>query len=82
MIFKQRYREVKYEKQNGLCHWCGKKMSYTRRKTGAPARDFATFEHLKRKDRGGDDFGDNIVLAHYKCNIKRNHEYQTTGPTT
>lgn len=74
---KDKYRRKLYERQKGRCVWCFYKMSFNRRKSGAPARDFATFEHLVRRDQGGGWGEDNVVLAHYKCNIKRNHFYQT-----
>lgn len=47
-------------------------MQFIRRKSGDPSRDFPTFEHLTRRDEGGTMDLDNIVLAHYKCNIRRN----------
>lgn len=74
---KTNFRLLLFVAQAGCCIWCGQSMSFNRRKSGAPARDFATFEHLERRADGGKMNAHNIVLAHYKCNIKRNHEHQT-----
>jgi len=65
------YRERLYDQQSGMCHWCGKRMSLNRKKTGQPARDFATFEHLIRRVEGGSMGPDNIILAHRVCNYHR-----------
>lgn len=70
------FRLMLYLAQLGRCVWCGKVMSFARRKTGQPARDFATFEHLERKDAGGQMSNDNIVLACRVCNNRRNIEHQ------
>lgn len=51
-------------------------MSFNRRKSGAPARDFATFEHVERREQGGKMDANNIALTHYRCNIRRNIEWQ------
>jgi hypothetical protein len=52
-------------------------MSLTSRtKTGAPAKNFATFEHLQRRQDGGKLNNTNIVLAHTKCNRMANIEAQ------
>lgn len=51
-------------------------MSFNRTKNGSPARDFATFEHLVRREDGGRINSENIKLAHRKCNTKRNAEDQ------
>jgi 5-methylcytosine-specific restriction endonuclease McrA len=48
-------------------------MSLTaRNKKGGPARSFATFEHLIRREQGGTNRAGNIVLAHSKCNARKN----------
>lgn len=52
-------------------------MSFNRTKTGAPARDFATFEHLKRRREGGRETSDNLVLVHRTCNRRREHGIKT-----
>lgn len=70
------FRQRKFSEQGGLCCWCRKPMSYNRTKNGSPARDFATFEHLKPRKEGGQINETNIALAHRKCNAKRNAEMQ------
>jgi hypothetical protein len=78
---KHKFREYLFKKQGGKCHWCGQQMSLSARvKSGGPARNFATFEHLERVQDGGKTNSTNVVLAHRKCNTKRNHEYQLMVP--
>lgn len=74
--YKNVFRKRLYDEQGGLCYYCQKRMSFNRKKTGAPARDFATFEHLVRRQQGGQVNSVNIVLAHYKCNVLKNIEWQ------
>lgn len=74
---KHRYRMLLFVAQGGCCIWCGGEMTFRRLKNGAPARDFATFEHLERRRDGGRDSSGNLVLAHRKCNRKREHGIKT-----
>lgn len=74
-----------YKNQNGQCHWhqFGKccmntpKMSLERviasPETGRLKQNplFASFEHLVRKYDGGTSAKGNMVLAHARCNHKR-----------
>ena len=39
---------------------------------GQPARNFATFEHLKRQVDGGKTNSNNVVLVHRICNHRAN----------
>ena len=69
---KQRWRDYFFEKQKGLCYYCGEPMEYVRRTNGQPGRTYPTIEHLKRLADGGKSTEDNMVLAHYRCNSKAN----------
>lgn len=74
---KAEMRLLLYFVQMGRCIWCGDLMDVMcRREDGQPGRDFPTFEHLERRDMGGAFDLTNIVLAHAKCNLKRNNKYQ------
>lgn len=73
---KANMRAALYLLQLGRCIWCGEVMSGTRRKSGNPARDFATFEHIVPRSEGGGFNWSNIMLACCKCNLRRNHEFQ------
>lgn len=76
-FYKKQWRQVLFDKQNGLCHYCKKPMSLTSRTMkGAPARNFATFEHLRRLIDGGKTNSHNVVLAHRVCNHLANIEMQ------
>src|ERR1700735_4267822 len=79
-MWNPQWREKLYEQQSGLCHWGNGKMSLNQKKNGQPARDFATFEHLIRRQQGGPFNTDNIVLAHRKCNVLKNIEWQASNP--
>ena len=72
-----KFRHNLFKLQNGLCYYCNKEMSLTsRNKYGAPARNFATFEHLVRLIDGGKTNSKNVVLAHRVCNHRANIEIQ------
>lgn len=73
---KAEFRLALFLIQQGRCAYCGGDMSFTRRKNGMPARDFATFEHVERREDGGKLDHQNIVLAHTKCNRQKNIEDQ------
>ncbi len=76
-IKKGEWRELLFREQGGFCFYCHRKMSLTtRRKTGQPARNFATFEHLVRRVDGGKFEDENIVLVHRVCNAETNIEAQ------
>lgn len=61
-----------FEAQAGLCHWCKKPMSMVSSKPPKPPRDdYATFEHLLPRSRGGKSGPRNVVLAHHLCNARR-----------
>jgi 5-methylcytosine-specific restriction endonuclease McrA len=68
---KKQYREYLYNKQNGLCFYCQKKMVFDRKRNGQPGGLFPTFEHLIRVEDGGLVNSTNIVLAHRACNHRR-----------
>ena len=74
--YKGKWRAHLFKEQDGLCWHCGERMNLLRRKGGQPSRLFATFEHLINAVDGGQVDGNNIVLAHAKCNNIRNNEEQ------
>jgi 5-methylcytosine-specific restriction endonuclease McrA len=62
-------RELLFERQAGICHWCGQPMLLTRDRVPGPQS--ATFEHLQPRSKGGKSWADNVVLAHLTCNARR-----------
>lgn len=61
-------RKELFQNQKGLCFFCHKHMQINHNSH----RDYATFEHLKRKEDGGGGIEENnIVLTHRKCNRRR-----------
>jgi 5-methylcytosine-specific restriction endonuclease McrA len=79
--YKHQWRAYLFDQQSGLCHYCREPMSLTaRRKNGSPARNFATFEHLKRREDGGKTNSENVVLVHRACNAKANTVAQRMRP--
>jgi 5-methylcytosine-specific restriction endonuclease McrA len=74
--YKAKFRAYLFEKQKGLCYYCDKEMTLNRKKNGQPTKTFATLEHLIRREQGGKVNSTNIVLAHYRCNLKANREWQ------
>ena len=68
-------REQLFQKQEGRCYWCGEEMEMSQFRITERGRikhnpAFATFEHLVPKSKGGRR-GNNIVLAHGICNLRR-----------
>ena len=59
-------RDELFERQKGLCHWCGKPMSRT-----GKGDALATLEHLMPLGSGGRDHPENIRMAHKSCNERR-----------
>lgn len=70
-VNKREIRIELFKQQNGKCFYCKRQMSFIRKKNGQPAKDFATFEHLVRKQNGGLMNETNMVLACKRCNIER-----------
>lgn len=69
--YKKQFRQYLFDKQNGFCYYCQKKMTWTRRPSGQPGRLFPTLEHLVRAEDGGKVNYTNIVLVHRTCNNGR-----------
>lgn len=67
---RQRRRARLFFKQRGLCYWCSRQMT-TERPNPKPAPNYATFEHLMPRSRGGKSNYDNVVLACRSCNNHR-----------
>lgn len=58
-----------YKRQKGLCWICGERMAISVSAAGSP--NYATFDHLDPKARGGSNAQTNLKLAHQKCNNLR-----------
>ncbi len=75
---REKRRLVLFSRQDGKCYWCQCQMSLERYKTTQTGKvkdagDFASFEHLKPKSKGGTWRWKNIVLAHAVCNRMRHN---------
>ena len=57
------------ERDSWRCHICKKKCDKTR---AVPHPKAATIDHLIPIARGGVDSAENVALAHFSCNTKRN----------
>jgi len=55
--FPNYWRDEQFQRQKGLCQWCGKRMG----------RD-ATIDHVVPLSRGGANAPENCVLVHHSCN--------------
>lgn len=70
----KRARAAAYERQQGLCYWCGEQMILkTKHNAGAVWQHprVCTGDHLDFKMNGGRVSSDNIVAACRKCNNTR-----------
>jgi 5-methylcytosine-specific restriction endonuclease McrA len=63
----KRFRNAAFDRQEGLCCWCGKDVPRSR----------ATAEHVIPRARGGRTVQENIAMACEECNLARGtvHEY-------
>lgn len=62
-------RDVLFEKQQGVCFWCGDVMHNDRANQDD---NFASIEHIIPRSWGGKNSRSNLALAHKKCNTMRN----------
>lgn len=75
ILGKEAFRKMLWWRQSGLCFYCHEPMEFPEDKNLQPRRRTATFEHLIRKADGGIMSDDNIVLAHSRCNWKRDRDF-------
>jgi 5-methylcytosine-specific restriction endonuclease McrA len=74
-----------YKECGGLCYWCGEKMNFpVKRAPRSPTQRLdCTFEHIIPYSEGGKFTpGDNIALAHAKCNHERHKPKNARVPPT
>lgn len=72
-----RRREFLIRRQEGLCYWCTEPMLPVKKKgDGNPKALTATIDHIVPIADGGRNILGNTVAAHYKCNQRRNSEWQ------
>lgn len=65
-------RNFSFKQQNGACVYCGEQMRKMPRGTiGVTPGDVATLEHVLPVSLGGTYIHQNIVVAHYSCNLSR-----------
>ena len=60
------------EAQNHRCCYCHRELTDYRVRKGKVANLSGTIEHVIKKSEGGSDHHDNLVVACYECNTKRN----------
>lgn len=75
----QRSRFIAYQKQAGLCFYCGLRMWLDAPRGPRPLR--CTAEHLIARCDGGSDAPSNIVAACWHCNRTRHKRKHPPAPT-
>jgi hypothetical protein len=66
------HMRVLWERQSGICFWCGHPMSHAPKDAnGVDPDDKATIDHLIPQSAGGSDDVENLVLACDSCNNLR-----------
>ena len=85
-----KFRRVAYERQCGLCHYCGLPMipleaidHFSTNLALSPKQALAvtaTAEHLHARCDGGTDTEENIAAAHLVCNQRRHHLHPAPDP--
>jgi 5-methylcytosine-specific restriction endonuclease McrA len=68
---KKRYFELLFEREQGKCFWCERKVIHYNDPSGKQESDQATLDHLINKVYGGGNNRRNLVLSCYRCNHKR-----------
>lgn len=61
-----------FERQGGLCFYCGRDLRMTTAGMTEQGDDLATFDHIIPRVHGG-LHANNLVLACYACNYSRGH---------
>lgn len=69
---RERLRQRLFDQQDGLCHLCGTLMNLLRGRATKVGRNFATFDHVIPRAKGGTAHYSNLKLAHRRCNSARN----------
>jgi 5-methylcytosine-specific restriction endonuclease McrA len=61
-----------FEKQNGLCFYCGRPMTKVKHKgDGNPKNSSLTLEHIIPLEDGGTNRLENLAASCYDCNNKK-----------
>jgi 5-methylcytosine-specific restriction endonuclease McrA len=66
--------EELYERDNGMCGICGKRVTRRQLLAGLANRD-----HIVPASLGGTNHRTNLRLAHYACNIRRGNDLPNNG---
>ena len=64
-----------YQKQQGLCFWCGRKLILPVSGNADQRVNTATMDHLIPKSKGGSNRSGNFVVACPGCNRSRGCQY-------
>lgn len=74
-----RRRAIMFEQQGGVCFWCRIPMSLRKPDSSEqmPAPNYATFDELLPRLRGGTLQWSNTVLACWTCNFRRGTKIAT-----
>lgn len=73
-----RSRKLAFDRQGGLCYYCGLRMWLDGPPGPAPLR--CTAEHLLARSEGGSDGPSNIVAACWHCNRTRHKRKRPPEP--
>jgi CRISPR/Cas system Type II protein with McrA/HNH and RuvC-like nuclease domain len=76
------HMRVLWDRQRGVCFWCGNPMSQSVKDAdGKDADDKATIDHVIPQSAGGSDDLSNLVLACHSCNnIRSRYNGKFAGP--
>lgn len=73
----RKHRERLFKEQSGLCYWCKEPMTnepgyYLANNKYRTPPDLCTIEHLTPTSEGGTNEKQNLAVACFSCNTKRN----------
>jgi 5-methylcytosine-specific restriction endonuclease McrA len=66
-----------FAEQDGLCAWCEEPMNYAESRQNW----MVTLDHVVALKDGGRDRLDNLVAAHWRCNMRRHRQRSKGGMT-
>ncbi len=73
-------RTLAFEKQSGLCYYCGYPMLRTPSSSKKRSPFLCTAEHLQAMSEGGSNLVSNIVAACWFCNSRRHRTKKVRLP--
>lgn len=70
--------EALFRRDFGVCYLCGKKCDWEDRRGNITGDNYPSIDHVIPISKGGLHSWDNVMLAHFKCNVKKSDSVDNT----